>query len=122
MELELFFILILKHVVADLGLQSQFGVGLNKSKYFGNGHKHYFHHGICTLLTTVWLLPIEVVIVITVIDYIAHWNIDFSKHKLNKFLNIEPRSVPWWWTNVLDQALHFTTYYIMTVYAMLSIS
>ena len=122
MGLELFLLLLVKHVIADLGLQSQFCPNLDKSYYFGNGHKHYLHHAACTFIATVLFLPLEVVIVITLIDYIAHWNIDFGKHQLNKFLGIVPRTNPWWWTNALDQALHFATYYAMTVYSMLSIA
>ena len=49
---ELFFLaLLFKHAIADLALQNQLK-GINKLDYWGNGHKHYIHHGLLTSLVS----------------------------------------------------------------------
>lgn len=113
--MEFFLMLLIKHAIADLGIQAQLQ-NINKSNYFGNGHIHYLHHGLGTLVMAGLCLPAIPAILCAIIDYIIHWHIDYTKHKVNKKLNIESRSRAWWWTNVMDQILHFTTYYYLAIY------
>lgn len=109
-------LLLIKHAIVDLGVQSQLQ-NINKSCYFGNGHIHYMHHGISTLVIAGLFLPAIPAILCAFIDYFIHWQIDYSKHKVNSILKIESRSTAWWWTNALDQCLHFLTYYFLAVYS-----
>ena len=114
--MDLFLLLLIKHAVVDLGIQAQL-VGMEKSKYFGNGHIHYFHHGIGTLVIAGLYFPLIPALIIMLFDYIIHWHIDYTKHKVNRFFVIESRTPAWWWTNVIDQCLHFLTYYFIAMYA-----
>src|SRR5210317_517595 len=109
-------LLLIKHAIVDLGVQSQLQ-NINKSRYFGNGHIHYMHHGIGTLVVAGLFLPAVTTILCAFIDYFIHWQIEYSKHKINKILDIQSRTTAWWWTNVLDQGLHFATYYCLVVYS-----
>jgi len=52
-------------------------------------------------------------IVIAVLDYVAHWHIDWGKHHINRWLRFEPRSQYWWWLMVVDQIAHILTYYAL---------
>lgn len=113
--MEFFLLLLFKHAIVDLGMQSQL-VGINKGKYFGNGHIHYAHHGIGTfILCAIWL-PVFPTIICAIIDYILHWQIDYCKHKLNNKFNLEYRSKSWWYLNVVDQCCHFVSYYWIVIY------
>lgn len=114
--MEFFLLLLIKHAIVDLGVQSQL-TGIDKSRYFGNGHEHYLHHGMATLIVAALCLPIIPAIIIVIFDYIIHWHIDYTKHKFNRLCRIESRTPAWWWTNVIDQCLHFSTYYFIAMYA-----
>jgi hypothetical protein len=113
--MEFLLLLLIKHAIIDLGVQSQLH-GINKSNYFGNAHEHYLHHGISTLVIAGLCLPAVPAILCAIIDYFIHWQIDYAKHKVNNYLKIAPRSIAWWWTNVIDQCLHFLTYYFLVIY------
>lgn len=108
-------LLLIKHAVIDLGVQSQLQ-NIDKSGYFGNGHIHYMHHGIGTLIVAGLFLPVVPAILCAFLDYFIHWQIDYGKHKINSVFNIVPRSTGWWWTNVIDQCFHFITYYFLVIY------
>ena len=107
-----FFVLLIKHAIVDLGVQSHFK-GLDKLRYISNAHIHYFHHGISTFLIALYFTSLHFAVVSAVIDYVAHWHIDYSKHQINTRFNVEPKSITWWWTSSADAALHFLTYYII---------
>ncbi len=107
--------LLVKHAIVDLGIQAQLK-DINKSNYLGNGHIHYFQHGLGTIVIAGLFLPAFPAIMCAILDYIIHWHIDFSKHKFNKIFKIESRTPIWWWTNTIDQCLHFVTYYFLVIY------
>ena len=50
-EVVLLFLLVIKHSFADLFLQT-FNKNIDKTKYLGNGQKHYLQHSFLTLLIT----------------------------------------------------------------------
>jgi hypothetical protein len=114
--LEILFLTLLlwKHAFVDLPLQRQLGP-LEKQIYFGEGHKHYVQHGIGTLLVSIPFFSFQTVILIAILDYIAHWHIDYFKHIItkNKYYPISERSIQWWYLTALDQALHFSTYILL---------
>jgi len=113
--MDFLFLLLIKHAIVDLGMQTHL-VDINKSKYLGNGHIHYMQHGIGTIVIAGLFLPAASVFLCVLVDYVLHWHIDFSKHRINRFFNIEARTAKWWWGNTIDQCLHFTTYYWIVVY------
>lgn len=112
----LFGLLMIKHFIVDLGLQQYIGPS-DKHRYFSSmAHYHYAQHGLATLLVClVVVLPVEIAILIGVVDYIIHWHIDYCKHHLNSAIGAVGHSRKWWWTNVLDQCMHTATYWIITM-------
>ena len=113
--MEFLLLLLIKHAIIDLGVQSQLR-NINKSRYLGNAHEHYLHHGMSTLVISGLFVPAIPAILCAIIDYFIHWQIDYCKHKINNYFNIAPGSITWWWINVLDQCLHFVTYYFLAIY------
>jgi len=113
--MEFFLVLMLKHFIVDLGTQQYIGPS-DKHLYLGNGHRHFFEHGIVTAFIALIFVP-EIAVLLAVLDYVIHWHIDWSKHHLNRYLKCDARSEIWWWTNVLDQCLHVLTYYLLAVIA-----
>ena len=113
--MDFFLLLLIKHAIVDLGIQSQLK-NINKEKYFGNGHIHYVHHGLATLIIAALFLQVIPALICAFLDYVIHWHIDYGKHKINKIFKIKSRTTAWWWTNVTDQCLHFLTYYCLAKY------
>lgn len=112
--MELFLALLIKHFIVDLGIQQYIGPS-PKHNYF-SGHLHYFHHGVGAFIACIFVVPLQYAMLIGLIDYLAHWHVDWLKHHLNRAINAEPRSMKWWWTNVLDQIVHTLFYYYVAVY------
>jgi len=108
------YLLVVKHVIVDLALQTYLHKQ-NKFSYFGSGHVHYLEHGVATFFVALFFLDWQTALVIGLFDYVAHWHIDWGKHRINHWFDIEPRSHIWWWLNTLDQILHFTTYYAIVI-------
>lgn len=103
--------LVIKHFVVDLGMQQYLGPR-PKHEYLGSGHRHYLEHAIFTAFIALFFVP-KFAIVIAVLDYVAHWHIDWGKHHINRWLRFEPRSQYWWWLMVVDQIAHMLTYYAL---------
>ena len=116
-ELTIFFLLIVKHTIVDLGLQSQllWGRASEKGNYFG-GHQHYLHHSVGSFLVFICFTDLHMTCVLSIIDYLAHWHIDFTKHNVNRYLNVSRKDIMWWWTTVTDQLLHFLTYFLLVLW------
>lgn len=115
--LELLFFLIVKHCICDLGLQSQllWGKTYRKHNYFGC-HSHYLHHAIGTLIVSLFFVNPILAVQLAVVDYIAHWHIDFCKHRINNWAGCTRQDKLYWWIAVVDQLLHFLTYYLLVIY------
>lgn len=112
--MELFLALMIKHYIADLGMQQSIP-GSPKHEWLC-GHLHYFHHGVTAFFACAFFVSIPVAFAIAFIDYIVHWHIDFAKHHLNRAIGAAPRTTAWWWTMVLDQIAHTFFYYSVAVY------
>ena len=107
-----FFALLIKHAIVDLGIQSHLN-DIDKNRYISNAHIHYLHHGISTFLIALFFTSPQLAILCAIIDYVAHWHIDFVKHNVTTIFNIEGKSLVWWWISAADAALHFLTYYVI---------
>ena len=117
--MDLLFLLFLKHVFIDLGLQAHalWGRSHEKYHYFGaGGHWHYLHHAIGTFIVFALLTNINTAVLASILDYIVHWHIDFTKHRVNRWLDCGRKDKIWWWTATTDQILHFLTYYLLVIY------
>ena len=113
---EFFLLLLIKHAIADLALQDLIKNN-NKTDYISSGHQHYLHHGLGTLLVSlVYFLDPIIAILIAIIEYFAHWHIDWFKHFFKNKFNVENYTANWWWLTTLDQCLHYSTYYLLALY------
>lgn len=108
------FLLVLKHPVADIYLQT-YHKNIQKQIYFGNGHRHYIEHGLLTFLIMLCFTHPIFALFIALLDYICHWHIDWSKTKVAKWLGYSRDSDEFWRLHTLDQALHFVTYGLLSV-------
>ena len=107
------FLLTLKHTICDLALQRLFPA--NKIFYFDPpAHVHYFHHGLGSLLCGL-IIGWQFALIIGVIDYFAHWHIDYTKTLVREKYNMISSEDRYWVLQTVDQALHFATYYVFVL-------
>jgi len=109
-EVVLLFLLVIKHTFADLFLQT-FNKNIDKTKYLGNGQIHYAQHSLLTFLITLNFTSVECALVVSLLDHLAHWHIDFWKSTCVKLLGISRSSPTFFRVQTLDQVLHFSTYF-----------
>lgn len=111
----------IKHFVADFVLQSYMqtvkkGVWLDPI-----GISHSIEHGVCTLAVLMLFcffapIPVGVMIVVTILEIISHYLIDYSKVKYG----CKDHTKPIFWSQFgLDQLLHQLTYIAIIWYIIL---
>ena len=109
------FLLLLKHAIADLGLQGYIQ-GPGKQCYLSRKLViHSLHHGIGTFLVLILFTNFEIAVLLGVLDLWLHWHIDFFKTRfvVAKKLNNTQRS--FWWVQAIDQILHFSSYFLIVL-------
>ena len=110
------FLLTIKHTICDLAIQRLFPA--DKKFYFNPpAHTHYFHHGIGSLLVGL-MFGVPFAVAIGVIDYFAHWHIDYVKTLIKNHYGLTTDNNAFWVLQSIDQALHFATYYLFLLIAI----
>ena len=113
MELTLLLFLLLKHAVVDIGLQRHQGQLFKANYRSKRAQYHYIPHGIGTFVAFIFFTGPITAIIAGILDWLAHWQIDFLKSSAVKHLKIVPQSKQWWWLTTVDQILHYLTYYLI---------
>lgn len=109
-EALILFMLMLKHAICDLGIQS-FRTPTNKSRYFDKGlHLHSMDHGIGTFIVLLFFINPLYALVYAVVDYVFHWHIDCTKTTIARKYNWTKEGKPFWRLQTFDQMAHYATY------------
>ena len=110
----LFFLLLIKHCIIDLWVQSLLTYTQKKSKYTSlSAQVHYLQHGFGTIFVLLFFISWPFAVLFGILDYIAHWHIDFFKSSMQKKFNVESASKGYWFLSSIDQGFHYLTYYII---------
>ena len=118
--MEALFLLVIKHCIIDLGFQPlSYPQGQGKFAYFGKyAHlRHYIPHGLGTVLVLSLVLDLHTALICGLIDWFLHWHIDFAKTHTRAYFGWTNKDRQFWVLNMLDQFLHFSTYYMLLVVA-----
>jgi hypothetical protein len=117
--------LILKHFIVDFILQTPYQYE-NKGTYMHPGG--VLHAALHGTFSFVLLLPIiltstsiTTLLIVSIIDAILHYHIDYGKMTLNKALNLTPKDQLFWTIMGFDQLLHYLTYVGMVLFILRSI-
>lgn len=111
------FLLTVKHTICDLALQRLFPA--EKQFYFNPAaHTHYFHHGLGSFLVGL-MFGWPFALLIGIIDYFVHWHIDHVKTRVRDYYKLVSTQDAYWVLQTADQALHFSTYYIFVLLAII---
>ena len=104
------FLLVVKHAVADLILQSRLTTGDKADLSSPKGYRHALDHALCTLLVCIFFAPIPWALGIAVLDFILHFIIDFSKTKIVRRYKIKYEGKAFWCIQGIDQIAHYSCY------------
>ncbi len=113
--MNLLLLLMIKHFICDFPLQAHPWMYRNKGTY---GHLggliHAWIHMVGTAIVVYICAPAQIAMVMGVIDFFAHYHIDYAKMKIGATFNLKPDNSEWFWILLgFDQFLHFLTYYFI---------
>jgi hypothetical protein len=116
MDLNIFILLLIKHAIVDIGIQ-RMQTNLNKISYKSHrAHYHYGSHGLGTFIVFMLFTGPVTALIAGLLDWVAHWHIDWAKHTiLKKLPTVKSHSISWWWVTAIDQIFHYLTYYLLVI-------
>lgn len=104
--------LLLKHLLCDWLMQSDYEIR-NKGTYLHpGGINHAFKHMVGTMAVTHYFAP-EFTFFFGFLDGLIHYHIDWGKQNLTKFFKLTPENKGFWFLIGLDQFLHQLTYILL---------
>ena len=118
-----FTVLFIKHFIIDFLWQGPFQYK-NKGTYgHSGGLLHSGLHAVGTFVSLAYLVPtaLPMLFLVSVVDFSAHYHIDWAKMNINKHLNWAANThEEVWWLLGFDQLLHSLTY-VGIILALLSV-
>jgi len=113
-----FYLLLVKHAVADLWLQSR----LNNPKYGDKKNLtdrklwiHSLDHTAGTAVITLLFAGLWWAIIAALLDFVLHSVIDWTKRVYTLDRKITTKQNLFWKIQAVDQILHYTTYLIIVL-------
>lgn len=108
------FWLAIKHGVCDLALQAIYCRPSHKDIYTSpKAILHSLHHGLGTWIVLMCFTNYLTALVLGLLDWFLHHNIDFVKSSLVKKFNWTLDGKCYWAATTVDQNLHFATYLLI---------
>ena len=72
-------------------------------------------HGMLTIIILFLFVSPEFAFLAGTIDYLAHWHIDFLKHRIISYYGVIRDGTVFWGIQAIAQCLHYCTYYLILV-------
>jgi hypothetical protein len=109
----LLFLLSIKHVIADYFLQKSWMIK-EKGMYGAQGGiAHASIHSIGTFLVLFPFFNPVLIFILSVLDGIAHYHIDYFKSNYRKGKPLSTNDAEYWMIHGVDQFTHFVTYILI---------
>ena len=105
------FLLMVKHAVADLYVQSARPI-INKAPYFG-GLIHAWDHALLTFAVVVFPAGLQWALIAAIVDFVLHWHIDWAKTNIAHYMKWQRTDTKFWKFQALDQICHYSTYFLI---------
>lgn len=109
------YLLLVKHAIADLALQSLIKGGDKLDLKSHKGYRHALDHAALTLLVASWFAPVQAAVMISLLDFALHFLIDYCKSLFVRRLNVTMDDRLFWPIQSIDQILHFSCYLLYTL-------
>ena len=114
------FLLLIKHSICDLALQSRFTTSSGDKKNLTDlkGYLHAGDHAIGTFVVALLFAGLIPALGIALLDFVLHFIIDYTKRRYTLAKNIKMTSKKYWVIQSIDQMAHYTCYF-MYVYLVI---
>lgn len=115
-SLVFFYLLTVKHAIADLHLQARLNNRGSKSNLrTPRLWLHCLDHSLLTFFVALLIVGIPQAIVVSLLDFVFHFAIDYTKTRIQKKNGVDYSSKEYWFYASIDQIAHFTTYFIIVL-------
>ena len=111
-EVLFFYLLLLKHAIADLALQPLIKGGDKLDLSSHKGYRHALDHAALTLLVTSWFTTPQAAVMLAMLDFALHFWIDYFKSRYVRPRNLTMDDHHFWIVQAVDQMAHYTCYFI----------
>ena len=111
-EAMLLFMLIIKHALADLVLQSRLTSGDKSNLKSWKGYIHAGDHGLLTFVVFLFFTSFENSVIIGMLDYVLHFLIDYIKTILVRRFGVVQNTRTFWIVQGVDQIAHYSCYFL----------
>ena len=108
------FLLLIKHSICDLALQSRFTnkPGDKKNLTDLKGYLHAGDHAIGTFVVALLFVGLLPALSIALLDFVLHFIIDYTKRRFTVAKRITPKNPKFWQIQAVDQILHYCCYFL----------
>ena len=114
-EAMLLFMLVIKHALADLVLQSRLTSGDKSNLKSPKGYIHAADHSLLTFIVSMFFTGVLNAILIALLDYILHFIIDYVKTKCVRHFEVVPNTRTFWIVQGVDQIAHYSCYFLYVI-------
>ena len=113
----LLFLLLVKHSICDLALQSRFvnEQGDKKNLTDLKGYLHAGDHAIGTFIVALLFVGILPALSIAIADFVLHFIIDYAKRRYTLAKNIKQSNSKFWYIQSIDQIAHYSCYFVYVI-------
>ena len=111
-EAMLLFMLVIKHALADLVLQSRLTSGDKSNLKSWKGYIHAGDHGLLTFIVLLFFTSFQNSIIIGMLDYGLHFLIDYIKTVLVRRCGVVQNTRTFWIVQGVDQIAHYSCYFL----------
>ncbi len=109
------FMLVIKHALADLVLQSRLTTGDKSNLKSPKGYIHAADHSLLTFIVSMFFTGVLNAILIALLDYILHFIIDYVKTKCVRHFEVVPNTRTFWIVQGVDQIAHYSCYFLYVI-------
>ena len=113
------FLLVVKHALADLVLQSRLTTGDKADLKTAKGYIHALDHGVLTAIVLLVFVNPWYAVLLGMLDYVLHFIIDYCKTKYVRYKKIKVNGKKFWIVQGVDQIAHYSCYLLYTYLAFL---
>lgn len=113
-----FFLLLVKHAIADLALQARLTKGSKTNLWTSRLWIHCLDHAVLTFFIALLVVGMRDAIVLALLDFVLHFVIDHVKHRIQTTNNVTDQSRKYWNYATVDQIAHYTCYLIIVLIAV----
>ena len=111
------FLLLIKHSICDLALQSRFvnQQGDKKNLTDLKGYLHAGDHAIGTFVVALLFAGILPALGIAIADFVLHFIIDYTKRRYTLAKSIKQSNSKFWVIQSIDQIAHYSCYFVFVI-------